>query len=60
MKIIILEGIATSGKTIVIKELSKALIKQKASFSVMSEVETLLPLLDNKDKRKSIEFLKPI
>lgn len=60
MKIIILEGIATSGKTTVIKELSKALIKRKASFSVMSEVETLLPLLDNKDKRKSIEFLKPI
>ncbi len=60
MKIIILEGIATSGKTSVIKELSKTLAKQKASFSVISEVETLLPLLDNKDKRKSIDFLKPI
>jgi thymidylate kinase len=60
MKIVILEGIATSGKTSVIEEISKVLKKRKAVFLVISETETLLPLLDNTDKCKSIDFLKNI
>lgn len=60
MNIIILEGIATSGKTSVVKELIKGLNKQKAGFSVIDEQKTLMALLDNINKRKSIEFLKQI
>lgn len=58
MKIIIFEGIATSGKTSVVEEITKILRERKAVFSVIPETETLLPLLDNKDKSKSIDFLK--
>jgi thymidylate kinase len=60
MKIIIFEGIATSGKTSIIEALTKTLTERKVGFSVISEVKTLLPLLDNTDKHKSIKFLKRI
>lgn len=60
MKIIIFEGIAASGKTSVIEEVTKILQEQKIAFSVIPEAETLLPLLGNTEKEKSIEFIKKI
>lgn len=60
MKIVIFEGVTTSRKTSVIEEISQASREWKAGFSVISEVETLLPLLDNTDKDKSTGFLKQI
>ncbi len=60
MKIIILEGIATSGKTS-IKNLLVAEFKKKGmEFSVIDENQTLMPILDNADKDVSIQFLRKI
>lgn len=47
--IIILEGIATSGKTSVKNELEKILAQRGVSFTFIGEEETLMPLLHNTD-----------
>ena len=60
MKIIILEGIATSGKTSVKKELAEAFIEKGIKFSIIGEEETLMPILNNTDKQTSIDFLKQV
>jgi thymidylate kinase len=49
MKIIILEGIATSGKTSVKNELLEILKQRSLSYDFVDEEETLMPLLDNTD-----------
>jgi thymidylate kinase len=58
MKIIILEGIATSGKTSIIKYLSDFLDKNNFRFSIIGEDKTLMPILHNQDKQVSIDLLK--
>ena len=50
MKIIILEGIATSGKTTIKNNLVNAFIKKGVSFSSIEEEETLMSIRDNQDK----------
>jgi thymidylate kinase len=60
MKIIILEGIATGGKTSVKNKLVEILNKNEVSFAVIEEDETLMPILDNTDRRISINFLNQI
>jgi thymidylate kinase len=49
--IIILEGIATSGKTSVKNELEKILVQRGLSFTFIGEEETLMPLLHNTDAK---------
>jgi thymidylate kinase len=58
MKIIILEGIATSGKTSIIKYISEFFGQNNYSFTVIGEDKTLMPILHNQDKQVSIELLK--
>jgi thymidylate kinase len=48
MKIIILEGIATSGKTSVRKELEILFNKKSIKYVFVDEEETLMPVLNNK------------
>jgi thymidylate kinase len=48
-KIIILEGIATSGKTSVKNELEKILTQRGFTFTFIEEEETLMPVLQNTD-----------
>jgi thymidylate kinase len=60
MKIIILEGIATSGKTSIQKRLVDFFTQNNFSYSLITESETLMPILDNIDKKVSIDFLKKI
>ncbi len=60
MKIIILEGIATSGKTSVKNKLSEILIEKGINFSIVGEDETLMPILNNTDRQISIDFLKNV
>jgi len=50
MKIIILEGIATSGKTTIKNLLEKYLQEQNQSYFIIDEEETLMPFLHNTDK----------
>jgi thymidylate kinase len=58
MKIIILEGIATSGKTSIIKYISEFFGQNNYSFTVIGEDKTLMPILHNQDKQVSIDLLK--
>ncbi|MCC7432974.1 hypothetical protein IT412_05640 [Candidatus Peregrinibacteria bacterium] len=60
MKSIILEGIATSGKTSVKNLLSKTLTEQNINFSIFEESQTLMPVLNNSDKNTSLDFLKTV
>jgi thymidylate kinase len=60
MKVIILEGMTTSGKTSVKKCLEKFLTEKNISFSIVEEAETLMPLLKDKSKESSIPFLKKL
>lgn len=60
MKIIILEGIATSGKTTIQNRLVDFFIQNKFSYFLITESETLMPILDNINKQISIEFLKKV
>lgn len=53
MKIIILEGITTSGKTTVRKELEKLLDRKSIKYLFVDEGETLMPILNNKDPKIS-------
>ena len=58
MKIIILEGIATSGKTSVRNELENILTARNADYLFVEEEETLLPLLHNKSVDESADYLR--
>jgi thymidylate kinase len=57
-KIIILEGIATSGKSTVIKHLSQLLDKSNLTFTIVGEDITLMPILNNAEKTVSLDLLK--
>jgi len=60
MKVIILEGIATSGKTTVINLIKESLERRKLSCQVIAEEETLMPIVDNVDPQVSIKHLSKI
>jgi thymidylate kinase len=60
MKVIILEGIATSGKTSVKNKLVEILAARQENFSIINEEESLLPILNNTDRKISIALLKKI
>ena len=60
MKVIILEGIATSGKTSVKNELEKILKKRGVNFTFVGEEETLMPILNNTDSKINCDYLKSI
>lgn len=60
MKIIILEGIATSGKTSVKNKLADAFVEKGINFSIIEEDKTLMPILHNTDKQVSIDLLKTV
>jgi uridine kinase len=47
MKIIILEGITTSGKTSIIKYISEFFGQTNYSFTVIGDDKTLMPILHN-------------
>lgn len=59
-KIIILEGIATSGKSTVIKYLSQLLDKSNLTFTIVGEDVTLMPILNNTEKEVSLDLLKRV
>jgi len=56
-KIIILEGITTSGKTSVKNELKKIFINRKLDCVFVNEDETLLPLLNNTDPKLANNYI---
>src|SRR3990167_7124032 len=60
MKILILEGIATSGKTSVKNKLADAFVEKGINFSIIEEDETLMPILHNTDKQVGIDLLKKV
>ena len=60
MKVIILEGIATSGKTSVKNELEKILKERGVNFTFVGEEETLMPILNNTDSKINCDYLKSI
>lgn len=57
MKILILEWIATSWKTTVLKNLTESWNRQGLKYKIVDESVTLMPLIDNADKSVSIRFL---
>jgi len=58
MKTIIFEGIATSGKTSVEKNLVELLKSKNISHCLIDEGVTLMPVLKNTNLEKSLEILK--
>jgi|TARA_B100001971_G_C18095904_1_gene486077 thymidylate kinase len=60
MKILILEGIATSGKTTIKNKLEKYFDKKDLKYLVVEEDETLMPILHNTTKRLAIAHLKKV
>lgn len=60
MKIIILEGIATSGKTTIKNKLAKIFQEKGFDFSIVEEDETLMPIIDNFDRQISINLMKKV
>ncbi len=56
MRTIILEGIATSGKSTVIDQLS-SLLSPDVKLKIVPEAETLMKIVDNTDKYVSIKYL---
>jgi thymidylate kinase len=56
MKTLILEGIATSGKSTIIKLLADAL-ELSNSVKIVPETETLMHIVDNTDRSVSIDYL---
>ncbi|MBI2676358.1 MAG: hypothetical protein HYX21_00165 [Candidatus Yanofskybacteria bacterium] len=56
-KLLIFEGIASSGKTTIVKELTNKL-KENSSVEIIGEGETLMPLVDNISKKTALKFLK--
>lgn len=60
MKILILEGIATSGKTTIKNKLEKYFDKKGLNYLVIEEDETLMPILHNINKKIGIAHLKKV
>lgn len=60
MKIIILEGIPTCGKSSVKRELEHLLQDKEYSFISMDEEQTMWPLREETDKEVCLHFLKDI
>ena len=60
MQIIILEGIAASGKTSVKNKLAEAFVEKGINFSIVEEDETLMPILNNTDRQTSSNLLKNV
>ena len=60
MKIIILEGIATSSKTSVKAKLARAFVEKEINFSIVEEDETLMPILHNTNRQTSLDLLKNV
>ena len=60
MKLVIIEGIATSGKTSVIKELEKILKKEKIDYTTIKEKETLLPIFKDRSKKTNLNFISKL
>ena len=60
MKILILEGTATSGKTTLINKLETHLKKKHLTYSIIKEEETLRPIIYNTSKKISLNFLKKV
>jgi thymidylate kinase len=56
MKTLILEGIATSGKSTIIRLLAKT-PEPNYRLKVVPETKTLMPIIDNTDKLVSIDYL---
>jgi RimJ/RimL family protein N-acetyltransferase/thymidylate kinase len=59
-RFIILEGIATSGKTSVKNKLAEALTKRGTKFSVIEEEETLMPVLNNTEREVGLALLRRV
>jgi thymidylate kinase len=59
MKTIILEGIATSGKSTIIGKIEEA-SKSEASLKIVPEEQTLMVIVDNKDLAVSISYLNSL
>jgi hypothetical protein len=60
MKIIILEGITTSGKTSVRNELENIFKSRNLDYLFIDENETLMPILHNTDLKVSVDYLNNI
>jgi thymidylate kinase len=60
MKTIILEGIATSGKTTIKNKIEEYLKIKGADFCLLTENETFMPILENEDIAKNSQFLLKI
>lgn len=60
MKTIILEGIASSGKSTVHKHLEDSFAERGRSLKAIPESETLMPILHNTDSAVSLSFLKEL
>jgi len=59
-KILILEGIATSGKTTLKEKLTHYFNSQGINTLVIGEEETLMPILENTDKKVSVKLLSEV
>jgi thymidylate kinase len=60
MKILILEGIATSGKTTIKNKLEKYFDSKDLDYLVVEEDKTLMPILHNTDKKIGINHLRKV
>lgn len=60
MKIIILEGVATSGKTTLLNKLGQYFQAHGIKYKTVSEEATLMPILENEDKNVSLDLLQGI
>jgi thymidylate kinase len=59
MRTLIFEGVATSGKSTIITQLSNKLAVHK-TIKVVPETETLMKIVDNTDKSVSIAYLTEV
>lgn len=57
MKTIILEGIATSGKSTILNKVEES-VDDKSTLKIVSEEQSLMKIVDNKDLAVSIEYLR--
>jgi thymidylate kinase len=60
MKILIIEGIAASGKTTIINSLQILLSEKGVDFLVIDEKQTLMPILKKRDKENNLEFTREL
>lgn len=60
MKIVILEGIATSGKSTITKVLKRKLQEQGKSVLAVTEEETLMPILDDTSTKTNLYRCKEL